>query len=84
MRFEMAALRLQPLVLATKELKSLSPIIPENNCCRPSDYTCGVQPLGYAQDAGTEWSDESCALNHGPVTGIRMWTTASLIKQWVT
>ena len=49
-----------------------------------SDYTCGVAILGIEQDAGTEWSDESCAMMHGPVTGVRMWATGNLIKLWVT
>ena len=54
-----------------------------------SDSTCSAPLLGRKRDAGTEWSDERCALIHGPVTGVRMWhtydenlsvTTTSIIK----
>ena len=44
-------------------------------CFLTPDETCDVSPLGTKMNAGTEWSDESCALIHGPVTGVRMWRT---------
>ena len=37
-------------------------------------------------DSGTEWSDVSCALIHGPVTGVRIWQGPAngYIKLWVS
>ena len=54
-------------------------------CILTSDNTCGAPVLGDTKDTGTEWSDESCALIHGPVTGVRMWHTTNnrRIKLWV-
>ena len=53
-------------------------------CSMTSDSICN-DPLGSKKDSGTEWSDESCALIHGPVTGVRMWHTPpdNLTKLWV-
>ena len=50
-----------------------------------SDNTCDAPLLGSKKDTGTEWSDENCALIHGPVTGVRMWESSSggYIKSWV-
>ena len=42
-----------------------------------SDYTWGVPVLGGNKDGGTEWSDESCALIHGRVTGVRVWVSGN-------
>ena len=51
-----------------------------------SDYTCNAKLLGHLQDAGSEWSDASCALIHGPVTGIRIWTESArgYVTRWVS
>ena len=55
-------------------------------CVLAPDKMCHAPLLGTAKNTGTEWSDESCALIHGPVTGVRMWHTTvgnNRIKLWV-
>ena len=55
------------------------------NCYLFSDYTCDAQLLGSNVITGSEWSDESCGLIHGPVTGVRIWTSApGYVKLWVS
>ena len=51
-----------------------------------SDNTCDAPLLGSKMDDGTEWSDEICALIHGPVTGVRIWESDpnGYIKLWVS
>ena len=41
-------------------------------CFLTSDYTCGAT-ICTAVDPSKRWSDKSCALIHGPVTGVRIW-----------
>ena len=50
-----------------------------------SDETCGAPIIGERTIAGSDWSDESCALVHGPPTGIRIWhiPPENFIKLWV-
>ena len=47
------------------------------------DDTCGSPVIGDNNIVGMEWSDESCALAHGPVTGYRAWCTYRRLTQWV-
>ena len=51
-----------------------------------SDYTCSTELRVHLRIAGSEWSDESCAPFHGPVTGIRIWTSADdgYVTLWVS
>ena len=47
-----------------------------------SDLTCDATILGTWLIAGSEWSDEMCALIHGPVTGVRIWAS-TYVNLWV-